>query len=288
MELRQLRYFVTLAETLHFGKAAEMLHMSQPPLSRAIKNLEEDLGYRLLERTRRKVELTPEGRFLYDEAQRLLERTRYIRETMGKISAGDTGRLRIGYIGSVMYSVLPEMLSRFSAAFPNVTTSLHEMTNEEQMENLQMEAIDVGFVRMPFLVDGVDVRLVFEEGFSLVLPKGHSWLENPGQGLKALAAEPFLAFSGACSRSVTDAIMRICKRAGFIPRVVHETSQLNTILRLVESGLGFSIVPAKVSEAYELNLEFVELTEFEEKAELSVAYPAANSNPVLANFLEFI
>lgn len=293
MEFRQLKYFATVAETLHFGKAAERLHISQPPLSRQIKLLEEELGFLLLERTRRKVALTEEGKFVYQEAIKVLDHLRYIRETLGKISEGQTGRLRIGYIGSVMYSILPDILLQFSRQYPNVKTRLLEMTNEAQMEALIKEEIDIGFVRTPVFVEGIEMQKVFEETFSLVLPtsrriggKDFSGFQGKaGEFLKVLAGEPFLAFTGACSRSVTDSIMNICKRAGFMPRVVHETSQINSIMRLVESGLGYAIIPSKVKEGYRLDLDFIELDEFEEKAELAIAYHPGNTNAALQNFI---
>lgn len=272
MELRHLRYFLAVAEELHFSRAAERLGIKQPPLSRQIKNLESELGVTLFDRTNRRVELTPAGRYLKEVASTLLLQSDQIRNTIGLIQEGNAGFVRIGYVGSAMHSILPALLRDLRRRYPDIHPELFELDNGAQVRGIKSGELDIGFVRTPINAGGLITRMVLEETFSLVLSSWHRLAEATEISLRSLADEPFIGFCRDCAPGMADQILQICNDAGFSPREVHSTTQLNAVLRLVESGFGFSIVPSSVRAGYDLNLRFVELTDIPQRAQLSAIY----------------
>jgi len=286
MEFRHLRYFVEVANTLHFRKAAENLFISQPPLSRQIKQLEVELGVQLFHRTKKKVELTGEGEYLLTESVKLLYQIEFIKSSVKQIAAGKEGQIKIGYVGAVMHCILPGILMKLKHEFPDITTHLTELGNEDQIQALRNGDIDVGFLRTVVNAKGLNSISVFEETFSLILPKDHPYATSEIKNLKQLADEPFIGFSKSCGPQLIDSVFRICSKAGFYPRVVHESSQLNSIVRLVESGLGYSIVPSSVKHGYSLNVKFIELANYKERAELVMVYHKENIKPIIENFIK--
>ncbi|TFH11524.1 MAG: LysR family transcriptional regulator [Candidatus Atribacteria bacterium] len=272
MELRHLRYFLMVAEELHFGRAAERLAIKQPPLSRQIMNLESELGVRLFDRSHRRVTLTPSGRYLKDAATNLFAQTELIRNTVGLMKEGMAGVVRIGYVGSAMHSILPGLLRELSERYPEIHPEFFELDNDTQIRELTSGLIDIGFVRTPLHAEGLALLAVLEETFSLVLSADHRLAADPDISLDALADEPYVGFCRECAPSLADQILKICNDAGFSPRIVHSTSQLNALLRLVESGFGYSIVPTSVRSGYNLNLRFVELVHVPHRAQLSAIY----------------
>jgi DNA-binding transcriptional LysR family regulator len=272
VELRHLKYFLALADELHFGKAAEKLFIAQPPLSRQIMELEAGLGVKLFNRNKRNVELTPAGQYLMKEAKNVLYQVDNIKEQIKSIGAGLNGQLKIGYVGAAMHSVLPEILSRVNKNYPEIKTTLYELSNEEQKNAVLSGQIDVGFVRVPILHDRLISEKIFEETFSIVISMNHPLAVRKRIKLIDLAEEQFISFSSVCGRGMTDSIMSICHKAGFTPKISHETSQINTIIRLVESGIGYSIVPTSTKDSYKLNIKFIELKKFPERALMFLLY----------------
>ncbi len=285
MNLRHLKYFMAVAENLHFGKAAKKLFIAQPPLSRQIRQLEEELGVMLFDRDKRHVALTSQGAFLYDESQKIFNHLSAVRKTLGLMHQGVVGQINIGYVGAAMHCILPDLLVKLNSACPDVNAQLLELSTESQIQAIQTGQIDVGFIRTPVDIAGLIARSVYREPFSLVLPAEYEPVEATAAGIRALANEPFISFARVCGPGLIDSVLSICSKSGFAPRIVHETSQMNSVVRLVESGLGYSIVPSSVKNGYDLKVTFVELAGFEETAELSVVYAKGESTAIVQNFL---
>jgi DNA-binding transcriptional LysR family regulator len=265
MNLRKLECFLMVANELHFGKAAEKLYMTQPPLSRAIRELEDELQVKLFTRNSRKVELTKGGYFLRDEAKKLFANAGQIKEQLKQIAQGRSGKLKIGYVGAAMHAVLPAILVALKKEL-DVNIVLSELKNEEQADALLAGQIDMGFVRSVPEKKNIAATKIFSETFSLILPLNHPLAAKSKTDLATLAAEPFIALSYDCAPKLCDAITDICRKAGFVPKIAHETSQINSIVRLVESGMGYSIVPTSVKNAYAINVKFIELKQLSERA----------------------
>jgi DNA-binding transcriptional LysR family regulator len=276
MELRHLRYFLAVAEELHFGRAAERLGIEQPPLSRQVRNLENELGARLFDRTRRRVSLTAQGRFLKGEAARLLEQADLVRNNVRRVGEGASGTVRFGYVGAAMYSLLPSVLRLLRREHPGIEPQLVELGNDAQVAALRTGELDLGFVRSPLEASGLAMVPAFREPYALVLARGDALAQRARVRLGDIAEEPFISFARDCAPGMVDEIHAICRRAGFTPRLAHSTSQIHSILRLVESGLGYSIVPASVGAQQEFGVRFIDLLDIPERTGLSVL-----SNPVL-------
>ncbi|MDR3590883.1 MAG: LysR family transcriptional regulator [Negativicutes bacterium] len=288
MELKQLQYFLAVADELHFTKAAEKLRIAQPPLSRQIQQLEREVGTMLFQRNNRKVELTAAGEYLKQEARQLFGRINSIKQQIGLIHQGVRGRLRIGYVGAVMHSLLPEVLKELRSQYPDVSTLLSELGNEAQITALKNGQLDIGFIRTPLQVDTVVAVPICRETFSVIVSSDHRLGNQVSIQLSDLAAEPFICFSRDCAPGMVDQIVGICNQAGFSPNKIHESSQINTILRLVESNLGYSIVPSSVCHGYNLNIRYYELTDIPERAEIELIYNPAAITPLTRNVIRLV
>ncbi|MFI5490495.1 LysR family transcriptional regulator [Micromonospora echinaurantiaca] len=246
MEFRHLQYFVAVAEELHFRRAAERLHIVQPALSQQIARLEEELGVRLLQRTKRHVELTAAGRVLLVEARAMLEHRDAATAAVRRAAAGSTGRLAVGFVGPAAYSVLPGVVRAFRGQYPDVDLSLHEHTTAEQLEMLAARQLDVGFLRLPSAAEGLELEQVLSEPICVVLPAGHP-LDNRPKGapleVTELRGEGFVVVPRSREALVFDRIVALCHGAGFSPRVVQEAQQVHAIIGLVAAGMGIALVP---------------------------------------------
>lgn len=246
-DLRQLRHFVAVAERLHFGRAAAALHMSQPPLSRSIQDLEERLGATLLARSRRRVELTPEGARFLEEARRLLSQLEHAVLEVGRMAAGG-GRLRLGFVSLADYGVLPRLLKAYKAARPGVALALREMLSPDQAAALATGELDFGLLLPP--VAGADLEhiVVQRERFLVALPVRHRLARRCGRvAMRELAAEAFVMTPRDIAPGLHDVIAMLARRAGFVPRVAQEAIQMQTVVSLVSSGMGVAVVPASVA-----------------------------------------
>jgi DNA-binding transcriptional LysR family regulator len=286
MNLRKIECFLVLSNELHFGKAAEKLHMAQPPLSRVIKELESELNVILFTRSSRSVELTKAGHFLRDEAKKVFSHLDQIKEQLKLIEQGKIGKLKIGYVGAAMHSVLPGILVKIKKDF-DIHIALAELKNEEQVDALIAGQIDIGFVRSVPEREGVLSVKVFSESFSLILPINHPLAKRKKINLMEFVNEPFIGLNYDCAPRLSDSIFEICRKSGLKPKVAHETSQINSIVRLVESGLGYSIVPTSVKTGYSLNVKFFELNRFSEKAKLFLMYKK-ESDPLVKQVIDVV
>ena len=247
MELRHLRYFVAVAEELHFGRAAARLHLAQPPLSRQIRDLEEELGATLFDRNRRAVALTAAGTAFLEEVRHVFEGVERAAETARRAHRGEIGGLRIGYVGSVAYSGLPEIVRAYRARLPSVEVRMQEMSPAGQVEALLAGRLDVGFARGPVDEPALEVQAVLDEPLVAALPSEHVLASRATVPLRALALEPFLVTARARGPGYHDYVLTVCRRAGFSPRIVQEGSHFD-VLSLVAAGMGVALVPSSLRE----------------------------------------
>ena len=245
MDTRQLRHFVALAETLNYHRAAERLHISQPPLSASIRRLEEELGVRLFERTRRGTHLTAAGLAALEDARRALFHT----EQFGRIAAatarGEAGTLRIGFIGSATYALMPQVMPAFRSRYPDVELVLSESTTSRLLEQVEQGDIDAGLLRFPVVrASNARISPIERDVFVAALPADHPLLHRPRLQLSDLADEPFVLYGAQAVPGLHAMALLACQQAGFVPRVQQEAVQVQTVVSLVESGLGVALVPS--------------------------------------------
>ncbi len=285
LELRHYKYFLAVAKELHFRKAAETLFISQPGLSRQIKQMEDELGIKLFERHNRKVELTKAGSFLQRELISNFERFDDILKQTKLINDGIEGNLKLAYVGSAMQKLIPELLLKFRETNPNVLIHLTEVDNLRQIQALLNQEIDIGFVRLERVPKGLEIHSVIEETFSLVLPKNHPINATNFKDLSQLKDEHFIMFDKAYSESYYEKVMQIFDDSNFFPTILHSSVNASSIYRLVENNFGISIVPTSLQHGYNLNVKFIELNSIRQRTTLKVVWSSNNSNPILDCFL---
>ncbi|EPX3564194.1 LysR substrate-binding domain-containing protein [Pseudomonas aeruginosa] len=247
MELRHLRYFIAVAEELHFGRAAERLGISQPPLSQQIQALEEEIGARLFERTSRRVELTDAGRLFLDESRQVLAQVDKAVLLARRAHLGELGELKIGFTSSAPFtSTIPSSIHAFRKAYPDVHLDLQEMSSRQVLKALLEESLQVGVIRPLALPDAVHWVELFREPLVAVLRADHPLAAGSEDGLAiaALAEEPFVFFPRSYGTGLYDQVIALTRQAGFSPRIAQEASEAMTIIGLVSAGLGVSILPA--------------------------------------------
>ena len=286
MELRHLLYFKAVAEELHFRRAALRLHISQPPLSRQIKELEEELGVRLFERSNKRVALTDAGAYFKQEVDRLFSRLHESKSVVREIHGAVSGQLRIGYISSTYQEHLVHTLREMRAAFPFVKTRLYEVPTVKQVKALEEGRLDVGIMRAPVNSEKLKVITLFHDSFAVAMPKAGEGFGDMAELAIFLRGQPFIFFNQDYAPDYYRKLVEICQRMGFYPDVVHEANNIHSILRLVESGLGVSIVPHSLQEHYGcLNLTFFELRQVPITTEVVLAYRAGPAAPAVAWFI---
>lgn len=246
MELRQLTQFCAVAEALSFRRAAETLHMAQPPLSVAIRKLEDELGAPLFERRGRSIALTDAGADALQRARRMLAEAEELRQAVRRAATGDTGRVRIGFVGSATYSLLPRLLPLFRRRYPGIELELHESTNEELLAQLESARLDLALVRFPTgsSAGALQMAMIESDQFQAVLPKGHPLATGRSVTLKALAQYPLIDYSSSRVAGLHAMVMLAFQQAGLSPRVAQEGTQVQTVISLVESGMGVALVPS--------------------------------------------
>ncbi len=288
IELRHLHYFLAVAKELHFRRAAEKLFISQPGLSTQIKRLEEVLQTPLFLRDKKRVRLTAAGIYLKGEVEFLLNHLEQTKKQLKQIGAGHLGELRIGFLGSAMQQVIPKLLVHLKESHPGVHTSLEELSNNAQISALLKDRLDVGFVRLRRVPESLELQPVFEDTFSVVLPKGHKVKSATFKNMASFANNDFILFSQEYSPLYFDTVVSICEDAGFTPKVSHKSVHAHTIFKLVENGLGIAIVPTALQHGFDMEVRFIELKKVPQRAVLSVVWKADNRNPVLKPCLDLL
>ena len=287
MELRHLRYFLTVAEEKHFGRAARRLRMTQPPLSRQIQELEAELGFELFDRARRQVELTPAGVVFLGRIRGVLEGIDQAVHEARRASIGEIGRVAVGYISSLAYSGITDLLRAFHERFPKVEIALREMSPQAQLDAIKEGTMDVGLVRG--LVDDASLAsaCVSRDPLVVVLPAGHRLAEHKRIPLKLLAREPFILFPRQRGPAFFDHIMSLCRTAGFSPRIVQEAPQLDDIVSLVAAGFGVAIMPGSIRRAGRKGLAIRPIVGAP-RATLYIVWRADDTAPALREFIGFV
>ncbi len=248
VDLRQLRYFVAVAEELHFGRAAERLGMAQPPLTQQIQKLERALGYRVLARQSRKTALTDAGLALLDDARRILADVDQAIDRTRRAGRGETGQLTVGTPPSVMLTSLPAVIRKYRERFPGVRFTLREMSTSAIAEGLSAGSLDIGFLREISKCGALPVETILRESVVAVLPAAHPLSAAPRLRLRQLAKEPFVLFPRQLGLAFYEKLVTFCANAGFTPRVVQEATQWQSVVTFVESGMGVSLAPACVQK----------------------------------------
>lgn len=286
MELRQLRYFIAVAEAGNFSRAAERLHVSQPPLSTQVKDLEEELGVRLLDRSNRGATLTAAGQVFLPEVQAALARLEHARHKALLAGQGDAGMLAVGFVSIADYSILPPALKEFRAAFPLVEVQLHELTTDAQLRELRAGRLDLGIALAP--VDEPDLQFsrLLREELVLAVPEGHSAARGTNIDLRAFSRESFIVPPRDVAPGLYDLIISHCRASGFVPRITQHARQMQTVIGLVSSGMGCALVPASVRNLKRAGVAYRTLRGGAARIELGLLQVRGNENPLLSRFAQ--
>lgn len=286
MELRHLRYFVAVAETLHFGRAAERLGISQPPLSQQIQALEAELDARLFERSNRRVELTEAGRLFLAEARQILAQVERATDTARRAQRGELGLLKIGFTASAPFtSTLPRSILAFRQAFPGVQLDLLEDNSRGVVAALLRQRVQVGLIRPLELPDSLHAELLFDEPLIAVLPSDHPLAGAAGPlSLAQLRDQPFVYFPRTFGSGLYDQLMALAAQAGFRPQVAQEAGAPLTIIGLVAAGLGVSVLPAAYRRFAIDHVAYRELADPGAASALWLVRRQAERSPLVAAF----
>lgn len=286
MELRHLRYFSVLADELHFGRAAQRLAISQPPLSVAIRQLEESIGARLFERNSKEVRLTAAGATLRDSARQLLRRSEEIAREARDVASGSAGHLRIGFVGAMLYRGLPQALRAFRKRHAGVRISLTEMNSAEQMAELLHDRLDLGFVHTHRMPQGLQQRLLLTEPFVCCLPARHALARRRVVALADLQEQPFILFARSASPDYHERILSICGGAGYQPEVRHEVRHWLAVVSLVSQDMGVALVPEALKRSALKGAVFRPLQEAVAQSEAYGVWRSAPRNLLVERLLE--
>jgi DNA-binding transcriptional LysR family regulator len=284
LELRHLRYFLAVAEELHFGRAAQRLHMAQPPLSQQIRRLEETIGHALFVRSSRSVKLTVAGEALRDRVKRTIAKVGEDLEVVRSVGRGELGSLNVAFVGSAMLTKLPRVLERYRKLYPRVQLRLREFHTAFLLESIREGTVDVGLVRDAGPVADIRVEKLLDERFMAVVPKTHPLAKLAKIPVKALKDEPFVLFSRSAGNYAWETTVKVCEAAGFRPNVVQEAPQWLTILRLVGAGLGVTIAPACVREIAAPDVVCRSLNAADVITNIELAYRTDQATPLAEPF----
>lgn len=288
MELRHLRYFVTVAEELHFGRAAERLHIAQPPLSQQIRQLEAELGFELFHRTKRNVQLTDAGQVFLGEVQQIMQQLQQAIQLGQQTSRGELGQLIVGFVSSAAYNILPNILRCFRHQIPGVSLELHELTTDQQLEWLRSGRMDVGFIRPPVAEDTLIWETVFQESLMVALPETHHLANQTEVNLSVLAHEPFILFPRVLAPGLYDLIISLCQESGFSPHIAQEAIQMQTIISLVAADMGVAIAPASLQNLQRTGVVYQQIHPPTPKVTIAMIWRKHETSPSIQKFLQIV
>jgi LysR family transcriptional regulator, benzoate and cis,cis-muconate-responsive activator of ben and cat genes len=289
MDLKQLRYFTAVCEAKSFVHAATRINIAQPPLSRSIQNLEQEIGVTLIDRTVRPLELTEAGRFLYEQGQRLLQRAEEIKHATRALGKAKRQFFNIGFVGSTLYGFLPSIIRRFKADFPDVEVGLSEMITLQQQEALLARRIDVGFGRLE-LNEHPDIerRTILNEPLVLAVPRGHRLRDASTVWLEQVAKEPFILYPSKPRPSFADLVLDLFNRHKLTPNVVIEANEIQTALGLVAADIGVTLVPQSVSRLRLGDVSFLSLADSEILTPVIMGFRRDNQTELLAAIFSYV
>lgn len=289
MELRHLRYFVAVAEELHFSRAALRLHIGQPPLSAQIQALEREVGAALLERTKRWVRLTDAGKLFLEDARRILSLADQAGETARRASRGEVGQLRVGFTSSMPFSeILPRVVNRYRQRYPNVNLSLQELPSMRQFEAIANRSLDLGFVRPPEVAIDRDLSVITlrHDPLVLVMPTSHRLARRKAVSFKDLSQEGFVMYSRDVGTGLHMQIHRLCRAAGFELLVSQEAREASTIIGLVAAGCGVSVLPASFQCIKMPGVCYRNITDRDATTALMLARRSDETSPMVEAFFQ--
>ncbi|CAN5829209.1 LysR substrate-binding domain-containing protein [soil metagenome] len=290
IELRQLRYFLAVAEEMHFGRAANKLHMTQPPLSQTIQLLEASLGTRLFTRTTRSIALTPAGLALIPEARRLLQQAQALPQLVQRAASGDSGHLSLAFVSIADYSILPPYLSEFRQSHRDVQIELREATSDVQLDLLEKSEIDAGLLIPPIsdkLTGILSYQKVLSEPLILALPESYAKRQN-STALHTYRDLPLIIFPRKIAPALHDTILGCFREAGLTPQIGQEAIQMQTIIGLVSAGMGIALVPQSVSNLKRPGVAYISLPDLIATVEIGLAWRTDNTSPVLKTFIALL
>lgn len=285
IDLRQLRYFVCLADELHFGRAAERLGIAQAPLSLQIRAMEERLGVTLFHRTTRRTRLTSAGETLLPHARSLLDgMDRAVAHT--RAMAGEaTGRITVAGVNMAMTHVIPPILSEFRKIWPAVIVDVMHLGTSEQLRTLETGDINIAFIRPTEQAAHMQVETLLREGFVAALPKGHPLAVKSELSLREILAEPLIGYAPILGANYATLLREAFRRAGLTARIVQECTHTTSVASQVASGLGLALMPSWIRNLHSPYLEFRPVPELPRAIELVVAWPSGETSPVVRDFI---
>lgn len=290
MELRQLQYFRAVAEELNFGRAAKKLNLTQPPLTRQIRSLEQELGVELFYRTKRRVELTNAGKVFLAEVQRILEQVERSARVARRASQGEIGQLVVAFEGSSAYDIVPTSLKTYRERFPDVELMVLGMTTGEQVQALHKGKISAGFVVPPLRGEEKElvVEAVLQEPLVLAISETHPFATQKRVKVRSLANESFVMAQRDSGCGLYDQVIAVCQRAGFVPKVVQEVNEMQVMLGFVAAELGIALLSASVKQFQRPGVVYRELQPSSPEVSLAVVWRRDERSPVLHAFLEVV
>jgi DNA-binding transcriptional LysR family regulator len=289
MELRHLRYFVAVAEDLHFGRAAERLGMAQPPLSQQIKSLEQEIGVPLLLRTKRRVKLTGAGAVFLASSRKILSHADQAVREAQRAARGEVGELVVGFVSSAVYGKVPLIFAEMREKYPDISLILQDLTTEEQVEALKGYRLDVGLIRPPLIAaESLVTQVIWREPLMVALPEMHPLAGRTEIAIEALAKESFLQVPRHAGPGFYDQFIRICAEAGFSPKVAQVARTVPTIVNLIAGGMGVSIVPASLQNLRRTGVVYRSLKAPAPTTDLAVMWRPDDESPPLKSFLKII
>jgi DNA-binding transcriptional LysR family regulator len=286
MELRHLRYFVAVAEQLHFRHAAEIMHVAQPALSQQIKQLEEEIGVTLFERSRHRVRLTPAGKAFFDNAQRILKQADQAVAKARKVEFGDAGTIRIGFVSTAAIRVLPVVMKKLQRQVPLAEVELNELAAGEQVDRLYREQLDIGFVHAKLSQDVFKTTVVARDRLIVAVPGSSNLAGCRRVDLKDLATWTAIMPAGHSSSGFYEQVRTVFQLAGVRPERVHNTRLLQTGLLLVAAGLGVSLVPESFQSINVKGVVYKRLQVEPPLCELVAVWRRDNPSPLLTRFIK--
>jgi len=288
MEFRQIRSFLSIAETLHFGRTAELIHLSQPALSLQIRALEEDVGVRLFERNRRKTTLTAAGVAFRDDAVAALSQLDQAIRRARLAASGKLGLLRIGFVSTAGIEIVPDIVRQFRKANPEVEFSLRNFLTAEQVQMLESGSLDIGFLRVPIEKhSALDVVTVHREPFVLVVPSSHKLAKRKRVRLREVAGQDFVMYERTCAPGFHDSMFGILRDAGIVPNVTQTAVEIPMLISLVASGMGITIAPLSVVKHYVASVVACGILDRIPMSEIAIAVSKRFRTPVVDNFKTF-
>lgn len=288
MELRHLKYFLAVAEELNFTKASEKLFISQPPLSRQIMELEEEIQARLFIRNNKKVELTEAGKYFEKEVKELFQNLERISIKTKKIAENISGEFRIAYISSIYAEVISELIKHLKEQFPYVNFKLFEVSTTKQIAALEQGKIELGIIRSPIKSPKIKTQLWFQDGFSVVYNKSVIQIISEKE-IPNLKDETFVFFNKDYAPHYHEVLLQLCSFYGFTPKVVHESNNINSIVQLVKNGLGISIVPSNIARNnQDPEIGFIELKKVNLYTDVSLITSKEDDSEITRSAVEFL